>query len=218
MKLFLLRARGSDSINFFSINLLCLAFFYANMLTECPIIKLLGRFFGRLRGITIIIFLREKRKREIRKSMNFKQDSERKIKRERRTEQARVTDLTCTQHQSRLLTRIFLRRFEINFTCNVFLFQTRGTISIFTTRWKLPFFSFFFLQPSVRKDVRRAQQSSEAELCTAAHTLTMPQKSPIQSHLLLNLISHAIKPTLTHMQNIGTNKKSDTLKLEGTFK
>lgn len=72
------------------------------MLTECPIITFL-KHFGRLRGITIIISLKkegEKRKKEIRKSMNFKQDSERKIKRERHTEQARVTDLTCTQHQS----------------------------------------------------------------------------------------------------------------------
>lgn len=58
-----------------------------------------GAFSSRLCGITNYHFLREKK--EIRKSMNFKQDSERKIKRERRAEQARVTDLTCTQHQSR---------------------------------------------------------------------------------------------------------------------
>lgn len=68
------------------------------MLTECPLIKLLERFW-QTPWYYNYHFLREKKK-EIRKSMNFKQESERKIKRERRTEQARVTDLTCTQHQS----------------------------------------------------------------------------------------------------------------------
>lgn len=51
--------------------------------------------------LQLSFFKGKKGKREIRKSMNFKQDSERKIKRERRAERARVTDLTFTQHQSR---------------------------------------------------------------------------------------------------------------------
>lgn len=70
------------------------------MLTEWPIIKLLERFWQTPWYYNYHFFKGKKRKKEIRKSMNFKQDSERKIKRERRTEQARVTDLTCTQHQS----------------------------------------------------------------------------------------------------------------------
>lgn len=71
------------------------------MLTECPIIKFLKRFWQTPWYYNYHFFKKKKgKKKEIRKSMNFKQDSERKIKRERRTEQARVTDLTCTQHQS----------------------------------------------------------------------------------------------------------------------
>ena len=79
----------------FFISLLCIHF-YVNMLTECPLIKFFKHFWQTLGNYNYHF------QKEIRKSMNFKQDSEREIKRrERHGEQGEsVCDLTCTQHRS----------------------------------------------------------------------------------------------------------------------
>lgn len=74
--------------------------------------------------------------KEIRKSMNFKQDSEREIKRRkgwggRHGKRLRFNWCAAPEPGA---TRIFPRRFEMNFTCCALPFQTAGTISIFTAR------------------------------------------------------------------------------------
>lgn len=80
------------------------------------------------------------KRKQIRKSMNFKQDSEREIKRRERVGESDY-DLTCTQLRSQsqpYLPEEIWNKFHVRHIP----FQTRGTISIFTTHWKL-------LQPSV---------------------------------------------------------------------
>lgn len=61
--------------------------FHANMIAECPSFKFLSTF-GRLQGIIIVIL---SPKKEIRKSMNFKQHSEREIKSRERKGKGSVT-------------------------------------------------------------------------------------------------------------------------------
>lgn len=105
--------------------------------------------------------------------MNFKQDSEREIKRrERHGEQESDCDLTHTRRPSQrhpYLPEEIWNKFHVRHIP----FQTRGTISIFTTRWKL-------LQPSVRGDIWRAWHcSGGAGFWTVALILTRPHDPSI---------------------------------------
>lgn len=111
----------------------CCVNFYANMLTECHAIEFLNLFFFfcKLWGIIIITS-----KKEIRKSMNFKQDSEREIKRRERQGELGESDCDLSRAQHRSQHHPYLPEEIWNkFLVQHIPFQTSGTISIFTTHW-----------------------------------------------------------------------------------